>query len=1526
MSIHLEGVELDDIEAEQEEVRDVVTCTTAKTVYQINDATDGNQVEDDNRKTKIKELHKKLFYYSKNLEFEKALKHLTENKKEFDEEYSEINQVKDTERTAVHYAANDAEGEQLFQQLIALQNYSGLSNAADKSGRTPMHLSARHHSEKQFKANFGMPLSDSKLQMTDVNGATCLHYAARNENCCDIFKTVIESVPDCLMWRRKDNVTVLDIFMRYAEKGIEQLFDEDWRGLNALRDAIKDVRRSLEDLKDFEGNTVLHKAASNKMSLATFLDYQDKLKHPPRTPHPYFTWHNNFGKTVLHIALEMCSPATLKTLLETIESSDLERLVKLQDKEKNTMAHDAANNESSKVLQILADHLGSWNFLAWRNSSKQSVLHFAVKHYGNIDALLGEIKRLKTEWTLNYVDNDGNTLLHSLFQTNRDVDDVEAFWKAAESLVKAGVDQFAEHHLKDTGSGLQLSDETDSGLSCVDFADASEKLDELIDAVFPDEEDCDEDADSNYDDNASERSREITRQSSLTDVNFIRLLDKRTGALRLPSRTKAKDCLASIEASIASEDLSAKEQNKSNERSDMSILIKAIKSDSPEIYRCALKLCRVTAETEADFPEFYRERLFDISNEYELGNPRIAKSEGKSEQLQLLYSKVISVAMNALDALYSNADEEERQLLFQYITGSLWDDDWETTGPKFPCRMENGSTKPYTLMEMIEEAGDGDLFASDCLHNLIESEWSNAYSRYRRNCCKRKFSVKPRIKFWIHLISFLAYNVFIAWYIMDLPTTFKFWPADLVMIAYLLSFTLQEVLDICTRSKRRRAKICGIEIKKCPVYFKDVLNLLDCSALILMWAGLLLKLAMWGCIFNYVTGVDSSSMCSETNSTAYQALFRGASANRTWTQPTPYSAYACQMVLSTAFLLWGFRSVAFLATRSESVFMLPLNLLFTNFDVLPTETAKDKDQVLREVAHHLGYKWFSRVMMFVFLLLSNIVMINLLIARFSLTFRRIRPQLARVVTRNKSDSEALVAHVENLVSTANRDLHDRLGQLEEEINRKFALLQEAISKKKIMANSGIKAGATETQEDKLQGLREDVETLLHVIVEDLPEKYRQDRQENKITHETEKNLVELINAQDSRIKAKLSSQPKHNKLWKKKFDEFSELSIINVAIAIDKVNILLELVLSRRHDLLPACITLLIKLRPKIASKKGNEKKLKELCADVSNLAMKCLDELYSRAEEDNQKQLLFGYIKGSFPDSAHDTKGPKFPCQLGANALKYFTLLEMIDMCGEGDLYATECLHRLINEEWDPPKKKSPKESNETEGSNVFMLPLNLLFTNFDVLPTETAKDKDQVLGEVAHHLGYKWFSRVMMFVFLLLSNIVMINLLIARFSLTVSRMDSKSVEIWRKRNVELLREYQSCSPVPAPLSFIHYIYKIFQWCQKRRNNAVHPENTQEGLIEETWSKKPKDLESYEKYLEFQTKHLQHILSQQQSRKFMHEGIDEDVKRYLNHLVKSATRDMLSDMLKVLQSSVGTDDPAGHIKISGANQTTSST
>uniref|UniRef100_A0A1I8J5P4 Ion_trans domain-containing protein n=1 Tax=Macrostomum lignano TaxID=282301 RepID=A0A1I8J5P4_9PLAT len=731
-----------------------------------------------------------------------------------------------------------------------------------------------------------------------------------------------------------------------------------------------------------------------------------------------------------------------------------------------------------------------------------------------------------------------------------------------------------------------------------------------------------------------------------------------------------------------------------------------------------------------------------------------------------------------------------------------------------------------------------------------------------------------------------------------------------------------------------------------------------------------------------------------------------------------------------------------------------------------------------------------------------------------------------------------------------------------------------------MANSGIKAGATETQEDKLQGLRGDVETLLRVIVKDLPEEYRQARQQNTITHETEKKLVELIKAKDPILilKAKLSQSEKTldlesfdcNKLWRKKFDEFSELSIINVAIAIDKVDILLELVLSRRHDLLPACITLLIELRPKIASKKGNEKKLKELCADVSNLAMKCLDELYSRAKKEGQKQLLFGYIKGSIPANDRDTKGPKFPCQLGANTLKYFTLLEMIDMCGEGDLYATECLHRLIDEEWDPPeaacpccgaqskkancncddgptKGKSHKESNETEGNEVqsreescflnrrvkpkikfyvhlfsfitfniffawyimdfprtfrywpvefilaayflsftlqevleickrsridslylcnfkvkcpvyfkdvlnlldcfalilmwaglllklaiwgcvtggnrsslcsetnstayqalfrgasadrtwtqptpysayacqmvlstafllwgfrsvaflsyserigpvvsmlrtliiqdlipfsviiviifysfgvfffnllypvvtsteadrsmsdyswhaflqvFMLPLNLLFTNFDVLPTETAKDKDQVLGEVAHHLGYKWFSRVMMFVFLLLSNIVMINLLIARFSLTVSRMDSKSVEIWRKRNVELLREYQSCSPVPAPLSFIHYIYKIFQWCQKRRNNAVHPENTQEGLIE-------------------------HILSQQQSRKFMQEVIDEDVKRYLNHLVKSATRDMLSDMLKVLQSSVGTDDPAGHIKISGANQTTSST
>ncbi|PAA87798.1 hypothetical protein BOX15_Mlig022208g1 [Macrostomum lignano] len=619
--------------------------------------------------------------------------------------------------------------------------------------------------------------------------------------------------------------------------------------------------------------------------------------------------------------------------------------------------------------------------------------------------------------------------------------------------------------------------------------------------------------------------------------------------------------------------------------------------------------------------------------------PKIASKKGNEKKLKKLYADVSNLAMNCLDELYFRASESQKQLLFGYIKGSIPDNDHDTKGPKFPCQLGANTRKYFTLLEMIDMCGEGDLYATECLHRLINEEWdppgaaclccgaqskkANSYDYDGRteannspqksnetignevqSCGERCFQepyVKPKIKFYIHLFSFITFNIFFAWYIMDLPRTFRLWPVEFILAAYFLSFSLQEVLDICKRSRIDRLYLCDFKVK-CPVYFKDVLNLLDCSALILMWAGLLLKLAMWGCIFDYVTGVESSSMCSETNSTAYQALFRGTSANRTWTQPTPYSAYACQMVLSTAFLLWGFRSVAF-----------------------------------------LGYS-------------------------------------------------------------------ERIGPV--------------------------------------------VSMLRTLIIQ----------------------------------------------------------------------------------DLIPFSVIIVI----------------------------------------------IF-YSFGVF----------------------FFNLLYPVVTSTEAD--------------------RSMSDYSWHAFLQVFMLPLNLLFTNFDVLPTETAKDKDQVLGEVAHHLGYKWFSRVMMFVFLLLSNIVMINLLIARFSLTVSRMDSKSVEIWRKRNVELLREYQSCSPVPAPLSFIHYIYKIFQWCQKRRDQVLNPGNYHQCQLKETWYNESEYPNAYKEYLNFQTEQLQDILPQQQCSEVMQGEIDNELMRRVNHLVTSAARVMLNELFNLLQSSGGTHFPAGRrMKISGANQETS--
>ncbi|PAA77889.1 hypothetical protein BOX15_Mlig002045g3, partial [Macrostomum lignano] len=110
-----------------------------------------------------------------------------------------------------------------------------------------------------------------------------------------------------------------------------------------------------------------------------------------------------------------------------------------------------------------------------------------------------------------------------------------------------------------------------------------------------------------------------------------------------------------------------------------------------------------------------------------------------------------------------------------------------------------------------------------------------------------------------------------------------------------------------------------------------------------------------------------------------------------------------------------------------------------------------------------------------------------------------------------------------------------------------------------------------------------------------------------------------------------------------------------------------------------------------------------------------------------------------------------------------------------------------------------------------VFTLPLKLMFTNFDEIKFNSVNSTNLTgyeIGSMAYDQGSDAFYNCFMFVFLLLVNIVMVNLLIALFSLRVSKIASKSKIVWRRMYFDMLVECNRMCAVPSP---IYVIYAIF-------------------------------------------------------------------------------------------------------------------
>eukprot|EP00055_Hartaetosiga_balthica_P002905 m.5717 g.5717 ORF g.5717 m.5717 type:complete len:1485 (+) comp2458_c0_seq1:201-4655(+) len=74
-------------------------------------------------------------------------------------------------------------------------------------------------------------------------------------------------------------------------------------------------------------------------------------------------------------------------------------------------------------------------------------------------------------------------------------------------------------------------------------------------------------------------------------------------------------------------------------------------------------------------------------------------------------------------------------------------------------------------------------------------------------------------------------------------------------------------------------------------------------------------------------------------------------------------------------------------------------------------------------------------------------------------------------------------------------------------------------------------------------------------------------------------------------------------------------------------------------------------------------------------------------------------------------------------------------------------------------------------------------------------------------------WLVSFLVGIYVLVTNILLVNLLIAMFNDTYITIQSKAEALWKKQNYELIKEYHDRPPIPAPFILIGHVYLIFRW-----------------------------------------------------------------------------------------------------------------
>eukprot|EP00041_Stephanoeca_diplocostata_P023643 m.586302 g.586302 ORF g.586302 m.586302 type:complete len:1876 (+) comp22342_c1_seq4:279-5906(+) len=177
-----------------------------------------------------------------------------------------------------------------------------------------------------------------------------------------------------------------------------------------------------------------------------------------------------------------------------------------------------------------------------------------------------------------------------------------------------------------------------------------------------------------------------------------------------------------------------------------------------------------------------------------------------------------------------------------------------------------------------------------------------------------------------------------------------------------------------------------------------------------------------------------------------------------------------------------------------------------------------------------------------------------------------------------------------------------------------------------------------------------------------------------------------------------------------------------------------------------------------------------------------------------------------------------------------------------------------------------------------------------------------------------------VLLIMYLIISNILLVNLLIAMMANTYQQLEDRSIDIWSIQNIDLLEEFRELLPLPPPLNLVYNIFDVlfaslrYATGNARGRNKVGPDGAQvQTCVVDSQQRLTK---SNSTFLEAQTLRFQQKQLSADKTTAMQVTLEALIDKRLNH-VDNKIKDLefsMSSLSATLREVAATLRPRAHL------------